>query len=412
MKFVLAIAIVLLIEYYGYVAFKGIFSKTSTVQRVSIIFYIVLTLLLWVYFISFRTLGINDVSRELKTVMATLFISFSVAKLVAALFLFPEDLVRVVRWLLQKFQQGASANIGAQSGISRSDFLNKLALIAAAVPFGTLIYGAINNAYNYRFRKQIISFPNLPKAFEGFTIIQLSDIHAGSFARTHPIEEVIAKINALKPDLILFTGDLVNNIADEMTEYKKFFSRLRAKSGVMSVTGNHDYGDYIPWNSIEEKQDNFKRLLNTHKEMGWDILMNENRIIEKEGEKIAILGIENWGAKMHFPKYGKMELAYAGTENIPFKILMSHDPSHWDAQVRPEYPEIDLMLSGHTHGFQFGIENKYIKWSPSQWAYKQWAGLYQQGAQYLYVNRGFGFLGYPGRVGILPEITIIKLQRT
>lgn len=410
MKFVVAIVIVLLIEYYGYVAFKGIFSKTPAVQRISIGLYVAVTLLLWVYFISFRTLGINDVSRELKTVMATLFISFSVAKLVAALFLFPEDLVRVVRWLLQKFQ-GANASVGTQSGISRSDFLNKLALIAAAVPFGTLIYGAINNAYNYRFRKQNISFPNLPKAFEGFTIIQLSDIHSGSFARTHPIEEVIAKINALNPDLILFTGDLVNNIADEMKDYKQFFSRLRAKYGVMSVTGNHDYGDYIPWNSIEEKRDNFKRLLNTHKEMGWDILMNEHRIIEKDGEKIAVLGIENWGAKMHFPKYGKMELAHAGTKNIPFKILLSHDPSHWDAQVRPEYPDVDLMLSGHTHGFQFGIENKYIKWSPSQWAYKQWAGLYQEGAQYLYVNRGFGFLGYPGRVGILPEITVIKLQR-
>jgi predicted MPP superfamily phosphohydrolase len=269
----------------------------------------------------------------------------------------------------------------------------------------------LRNAYNYQFRNIPISFANLPAAFDGFKIVQISDIHSGSFTRTEPIQEVIEKINALNVDLILFTGDIVNNVADEMLPYKQVFNKLRAKHGVMSITGNHDYGDYAPWNSVEEKKDNFRRLVQTHKDMGWDILMNEHRLIEKNGEKIAVLGIENWGAKMHFPKYGKMELAHAGTENIPFKLLLSHDPSHWDAQVRPEYPDIDLTLSGHTHGFQFGIDNKFLKWSPVQWAYRQWAGLYQEGKQFLYVNRGFGFLGYPGRIGIMPEITVIELKK-
>jgi len=180
---------------------------------------------------------------------------------------------------------------------------------------------------------------------------------------------------------------------------------------VMSVTGNHDYGDYVQWDSEDAKKANFAALLDTQKEMGWDILMNEHRLIERNGEKIAILGVENWGKALHFPKYGKLNEAYKGTEGVPFKLLMSHDPSHWDGQIRPEYPDIDLTLSGHTHGFQFGIETKYFKWSPSQWVYKQWAGLYQETSQYIYVNRGFGFLGYPGRVGILPEITIIELKR-
>jgi predicted MPP superfamily phosphohydrolase len=203
----------------------------------------------------------------------------------------------------------------------------------------------------------------------------------------------------------------VNNVTEEMLPYKEIFSRLKSKHGVLSTTGNHDYGDYSPWPTPEAKKENFKHFIKTHADMGWDLLMNENRILERDGQKIAIIGIENWGNALHFPKYGKLDVAYKGTEDIPFKILMSHDPSHWDAEVRPKYPDIDLALAGHTHGFQFGIENKYIKWSPSEWVYKQWAGLYQEGKQYIYVNRGFGFLGYPGRVGILPEITEITLRK-
>jgi predicted MPP superfamily phosphohydrolase len=213
------------------------------------------------------------------------------------------------------------------------------------------------------------------------------------------------------PDIIFFTGDLVNDRATEMEPLKTSFARLTAPLGVYSTLGNHDYGDYVQWPNTAAKQDNLAALINLHKEMGWDILMNENRIIEKGGEKIAVVGIENWGAKGRFPKYGKMDQAVIGTEGVPFKMLLSHDPSHWDAQVKTTYKDIDMMFAGHTHGMQFGLENPYFKWSPVKWMYKQWAGLYEDGNQKLYVNRGFGFIGYPGRVGIMPEITVIEFSR-
>ena len=212
-----------------------------------------------------------------------------------------------------------------------------------------------------------------------------------------------------KPDLIFFTGDLVNNTSDEVKDFITIFDKLKAPFGVYSVTGNHDYGDYHQWSSAAAKRNNFKGLLEAHKLMGYTLLMNDHRFIEQSGEKIAILGIENWGAG-RFAKYGKIDQAYAGTEEAAVKLLLSHDPSHWDAHVRPHYPDIDVAFAGHTHGFQFGIEIGGFKWSPSQYVYKQWAGLYTEGSQHLYVNRGFGFLGYPGRVGMPPELTIMELK--
>jgi uncharacterized protein len=210
--------------------------------------------------------------------------------------------------------------------------------------------------------------------------------------------------------LILFTGDLVNDKATEMNNYMDVFNQLKAPMGVFSTLGNHDYGDYVQW-PIEgvSKEQNLINLQKVHADLGWKLLMNEHVALEKNGEQIALLGIENWGAKARFPKYGKMDLAHAGTEKYPFKILMSHDPSHWDAQVKTTYPDVDLMLSGHTHGMQFGIDIPGFKWSPVQYVYKQWGGLYEDAKQKLYVNRGFGFIGYPGRVGVLPEITVIEL---
>jgi predicted MPP superfamily phosphohydrolase len=317
------------------------------------------------------------------------------------------DAIQIVKFGFLKISQPQAVS---GTPINRSTFLSKMALGIAAVPVFSLIYGVVVNAYNYQFKRVTVKFPNLPKSFDGFTFVQLSDIHSGSFTQTQPIVDVIQKINALNVDLILFTGDLVNNMTSEMEPFMNIFNQLKAKHGVMSITGNHDYGDYVQWETPDAKKENFQRFIQTHKDLGWDLLMNENRILERNGEKIAILGIENWGKALHFPKYGKMKEAVVGTEDIPFKILMSHDPSHWDGEVRPEYADIDLTLSGHTHGFQFGIETKYFKWSPSQFVYKQWAGLYQEGKQYLYVNRGFGFLGYPGRVGILPEITVVELK--
>jgi predicted MPP superfamily phosphohydrolase len=293
--------------------------------------------------------------------------------------------------------------------ISRSLFLSWIGLAAGGGLFGSLIYG-FSNKYNYQVVKQRLRFQNLPAAFNGLKIVQISDVHSGSFNNKGAVQQGVDKILKLKPDLILFTGDLVNNKAEEMLDYIDVFKQLAAPLGVYSVLGNHDYGDYVQWESKEQKTENLDRLKQVHGQMGWRLLLNENVLIERDGHKIALLGIENWSAKANFPKYGKMDQAHPGTEEVPFKILMSHDPSHWEAEVLNKYNDIDLMLSGHTHGMQFGVEVPWLRWSPVQYVYKQWAGLYESGHQKLYVNRGFGFIGYPGRVGILPEISLLELS--
>jgi predicted MPP superfamily phosphohydrolase len=283
-----------------------------------------------------------------------------------------------------------------------------MGIVAGGGLFGSLLYG-FSNKYRYEVRRKKLSFTNLPASFKGLKIIHISDIHSGSFTDKQAVSHGVDMILKEKPDLILFTGDLVNNLADEMEDYMDVFGRLNAPMGVFSTLGNHDYGDYVHWDSEEAKKANLERLKGVHKQLGWRLLMNEHVVLEKDNAQIALLGIENWSAKARFPKYGDLKKAYAGSEKYPFKILMSHDPSHWDAQVRPEFEDIDLMLSGHTHGMQFGVEIPGLKWSPVQYLYKEWAGLYEQGRQKLYVNRGYGFIGYPGRVGILPEITVLEL---
>jgi len=312
-------------------------------------------------------------------------------------------------WLIGKlFSNPAIAISDGAEGITRSVFLSWLGVAVGGSLLGTLIYG-FSNKYKYQVKRIKLAYENLPPAFKGLKVIQISDIHSGSFTDKIAVEKGVQLILNEKPDLILFTGDLVNDRATEMEMYLDVFKKINAPLGVYSTLGNHDYGDYVQWETKEAKMDNLEQLKGVHKLLGWDLLMNEHRILERNGDKIALLGIENWGAKGRFPKYGRMEKAYPGTENIPFKILMSHDPSHWDAQVRTAYPTIDLMLAGHTHGMQFGIEIPGFKWSPVQLMYKQWAGLYEEGKQKLYVNRGYGFIGYPGRVGILPEITVFEL---
>jgi uncharacterized protein len=393
------------LEFYGWQGVKTALGG-STAPWVKWLYW-GLSAVLLALFILYRPLLFRVMPKHFFTYLGVVFAVMLFAKLVVFLFLFPEDIVRLVRLGIAKLSTGPAPVAG---GLSRSQFLSRLAIVTAAIPAGSLIYGVIANAYNYQLRKVTIKFPNLPDAFDGFRIIQLSDIHSGSFNRTEPLMEAVDKINKQNADVILFTGDLVNNETSEMEPYMHIFDKLQAKHGVISTTGNHDYGDYVHWDTPEEKAENFRKFIQVHKDLGWDLLMNENRIFERNGQKIAIIGMENWG-KGHFSKYGKLDLAHKGTEDIPFKILMSHDPSHWDAETRPKYPDIDLTLAGHTHGFQFGIENRWLKWSPSQYMYKQWAGLYQEGKQYIYVNRGFGFLGYPGRVGILPEITEITLVK-
>lgn len=348
-------------------------------------------------------------SANTRSVILTGLVATYFSKLFAVFFLFTDDLTRSVRWVAKFFYRGASGDLPGEA-IPRSEFMSKAALIAATIPFGTMAYGVISGAHDYRVRRKTVILPNLPKAFDGVTIGHISDIHSGSFFNKTAVKGGVEMMLKEKPDMIFFTGDLVNNQSSEVEEYIDVFNKLRAPLGVFSVTGNHDYGDYHHWDSEEAKRWNFKQLIEAHRLLGFDLLMNENRLIGKEGEQIAIIGNENWGGG-RFAKYGKLDKAYTGTEEAGVKLLLSHDPSHWDAQVRPLYPDIDMAFAGHTHGFQFGVEIGNFKWSPSQYAYKQWAGLYQEGSQYLYVNRGFGYLGYPGRIGMPPELTIIELKR-
>ena len=332
-------------------------------------------------------------------------------KLVGSSFLMVDDLIRFFRWLFSLFRGSAPQVVEGQAGISRLKFFSQLAVTFTVIPAVGLIYGIVRGAYKYRVHQVKVPSPKIPAGFDGFKIVQLSDIHTGSFSDTKALNRAFDLVMAEKPDLILFTGDLVNNHSDETNGFVETFQRLKAPFGVYSVLGNHDYGDYVEWENAEQKRANLERLKRIQAECGWRILMNEHVALEKNGDTIALLGIENWGGNMRFPKYGKMSEAHKDTATFPFRILMSHDPSHWEQEVQPNYPDVDLTLSGHTHGMQMGIEIPGFKWSPSQYFYKQWAGLYKSGDQFLYVNRGLGFLGYPGRLGIWPEITVMELQR-
>ncbi len=340
-----------------------------------------------------------------KTYLAsTLFIIFA-SKLVVVLFLFVDDTVRMGKIALN------NANGTTEFDPSRSKFLNQMGLLVAAVPFSAFIYGMVKGAYDYQVKRVTLRLPNLPQAFDGYIMLQISDLHTGSFNSTEPLKEAVKLINQQEADLVFFTGDLVNNMAVEVQQHIDTLKEIKAKTGVFSVLGNHDYGDYVAWPSAEAKRENLQNLIDSHGKMGWQILMNENRIIEKDGEKIAVLGVENWGNRAGFPKYGRLEQAYKGTEDSPFKVLLSHDPSHWDGEINKKYDDIDLTLAGHTHGMQFGVNIPGWKWSPVQYVYEQWSGLYKKGRQHLYVNTGLGFLGYPGRVGFLPEITVFELKK-
>lgn len=402
--------IIFLLDLYVFQALKTVSQQGSERGRQAIyVTYWVVSLFTIATMLSFPYLQFLQTSKIFRNYVFAILIGLFLAKLIGSLFFVADDVRRGALLLMNKiFPLSGAQYMGPEGqGIPRSTFLSWLGLGLGGTLFGTLLFG-FGNKYKYQVKKIKLSFNNLPGAFKGMRMVHISDIHSGSFQDIRAVNKGIDLILKQQPDLIVFTGDLVNDRATEMEPYQNSFGRLTAPLGVFSTLGNHDYGDYVQWPSAQAKIDNLEALKKVHANMGWRLLMNEHVVLDKNGEKIALLGIENWGAKARFPKYGKLDLANLGTENIPFKILLSHDPSHWDAQVLPEYPGIDLMLSGHTHGMQFGLENPYFKWSPVQWMYKQWAGLYEQGAQKLYVNRGYGFIGYPGRVGILPEITVIE----
>lgn len=404
LRWVIFIAIYLALGLYTLQALK-------TVSRYPWVYYtfILLSLMVLGNFVYQFTVG-DDTGRVLnrpKSYAFGLLLTMLTFKLITIIFLFSEDIFRILSGGYQKLY-GTSKEFTFPE---RRRFLSILAMGIAAIPFSALLYGMYKGKYNFKVLKYNLEFDDLPDAFHNYQITQISDVHSGSFDNRKKIEYAIDLINRQKSDVLLFTGDMVNNKAEEMHPWKELFSTLEAKDGKFSVLGNHDYGDYIDWATPEEKSQNLEDLKMLQKNLGFDLLLNESRYLEKDGEKIALIGVENWG-RGGFKKAGDLDKAKANVAKDDFKILMSHDPSHWEDKVIHDDYHYHLTLSGHTHGMQFGIEIPgWVKWSPVKWRYKYWAGIYEELGQYINVNRGFGFLGYPGRVGIWPEITVITLKK-
>ena len=414
LRLLLILSIIGLAEYYSFIVVRSSVRNMPSVWRVTLTtLYLTLTVVSWLGLILFRQINWANVPHLLRNVYIAFVLGFVVGKVLILLVMLIDDIRRLITWAITAIAYNNAADTAApqDGGIARSVFLKRTALVLGGLSVLGFSYG-ISNRYKYRVRKIKLKLAGLPDAFKGVKIVQISDIHTGSFDDHGAVAHGIQRVMDQQADIIFFTGDLVNNHADEVDEkYQQMYSTLKAPMGVYSTLGNHDYGDYVQWPTPQAKIDNLDKLKAMHAAMGWKLMMNEHVILERGNDKIALIGIENWSAKANFPKYGDMRKAYAGLKekNVPVKILLSHDPSHWHAQVVPEYGDVQLTLSGHTHGMQFGIDTKWYKWSPVQYMYKEWAGLYTQGDQNLYVNRGFGFLGYPGRLGVLPEITVFEL---
>jgi uncharacterized protein len=411
-RFLILLAVLLLIDFYFFQALKTIAVDWSEMKRnIAFRTYWAIT----AFSVVFGVFTILTYQHPLLPKFVYLYTTclifiIVVSKLIGSLFLMIDDVQRLIQWIVSLFNQNKSEINAVKNGISRAKFLSYGALTLAAVPLVSMIYGMIKTAFDFTIRREKIILGNLPDAFNGLKIIQISDIHSGSFASGDAFKKAVEMINAEKPDVIFFTGDLVNDRSDEAEPFVEIWKDLKAEFGIYSTLGNHDYGDYVQWDSPQLKAQNLERLKEIHKEMGWDLLMNEHRILSKDGASIGIVGVENWGAALRFPRKGDMKKAKLNMPEVPVKLLLSHDPSHWKAQITNDHQDIDVAFAGHTHGFQFGIEIPGFKWSPSQYVYKQWAGLYSEGNQHIYVNRGLGFLGYLGRVGIKPEISVIELH--
>ena len=405
------ISIMALLDFYVFNPLQFVSHATEgNTKTIIYVIYWIIAFLAVTGLVIFISTDSDSLSKKIRTYFFATVLAFVFAQIISSVFFLVDDIRRLIQWIIEKvFSNKKEITEVADNYINRSSILSWIGFGAGATLFGSLVYG-FSNKYNYKVKPIRLVFDNLPPAFNGLKIVHFSDVHSGSFMNKKAVEHGVNKIMEQNADLIIFSGDLVNDRATEMKSYMDIFSRLKAPMGVYSTLGNHDYGDYVKWpHDGITKEQNVKDLAEVQKELGWKLLMNEHVVFEKEGQQIALMGIENWSAKARFPKHGDMKKAYAGTENYPFKILISHDPSHWEAQVTPDYKDVDLTLSGHTHGMQFGIDIAGFKWSPVQYLYKEWDGLYEEGNQKLYVNPGFGFIGYPGRVGILPEITVIEL---
>ena len=401
LRWIIPIVFYILIDIYAFQAIKTI-SKNHFIHGV----YVLSSVAILVFFIYAITSPDARTNPKMMYIYG-LFLALFVPKIIAVIAMFGEDVIRVFVGVFYKIGGGSEASFMP----SRRKFVSTVALGIAAIPFGALLYGMIKGKYNYKVLKYTLEFEDLPSSFDGYTLTQISDIHSGSFDNPEKVKYAVDLVNKQQSDLILFTGDLVNNVAQEMDAWKDTFATLKAKDGVYSVLGNHDYGDYVSWESAEKKQENLQALIALQKDMGWDVLLNESRTIKKNQQAIKLVGVENWG-EGGFKKAGDLEKACADVSAQDFTILMSHDPSHWQSRVKEHPKNIQLTLSGHTHGMQFGIEIPgWFKWSPVKYRYQNWAGIYKEFGRYINVNRGFGYLGYPGRVGIWPEVTVITLKK-
>jgi len=409
------LVILLLGDYYFWASFKSWVNNRKHFQKYlfSLLYWIPFLLLILSTVITFYYPTENWNRGWRIYLFGFIFVAY-VSKIFPILFLLLADIFRGFQFFNKKVVK-LSKHHQTGNTISRSDFLKKAGLISGGLMFSGLFLGMLKWAFDFKIHHHKISFPHLPPSFNNLKIIQISDIHLGSWASTTSLLEAVNRINELEPDLIFFTGDLVNYKTDEAYPFENILAKLEAKHGIFATLGNHDYGDYMRWPTEESKEQNMIDLYNFYERIGWNLLNNQNHVIESEDGKIAVIGVENWGDFGRFPKYGDLDKALEGAENADIKLLLSHDPSHWEKIVIQQNPDIDLTFAGHTHGFQFGIEIKNIKWSPAQYIYKHWAGMYQTPEshvtfQRLYVNRGLGTIGYPGRVGILPEISVFELQ--
>lgn len=393
-----------IIDLYAFQSFKTV-SKNTWLH---VVYWLISLLIVGNFVFKFYGLNRSDFGNAQAYALGFL-IALAVPKIVQLAFMFAEDIFRVPQAIYRYFTEGSMAKGNYMP--SRRSFISKLALGLAAIPLASIIYGIYKGKYNYKVLKYTLHFEDLPEAFDGYKLTQISDIHSGSFDNIEKVKYAVDLINEQESDIVLFTGDMVNNKAEELMPYKNVFNKLKAKDGLYSILGNHDYGDYIKWGSKEAKHQNLEDLINLQKEIGFDVLLNESRFLEKNGERIAIVGVENWGTG-GFKQEGDLKKASSNVNENDFKILMSHDPTHWEKEVIKDDYHYHLTLSGHTHGMQFGIEIPgWFKWSPVKWRYKYWAGIYKEMGQYINVNRGFGYLAFPGRVGIWPEITVIELKK-